>query len=131
MAPQEETKVPGRVDISPEVIQLISGLAATEVEGVAGLKGGVVGDLNQWLGRKNLRQGVKVELGDKIEIDVAIIVHYGEQVVEVGQLVQSQVKERVEEMTGLPIDRIVVRIAGLKFPQTEETQESTPVQRVR
>lgn len=117
------SKQMGRVDIAPEVIQVIASLAAIEVKGVASLKGGVVGDLNQLLGRKNSRQGVKVELGEKIEIDVAVIVHYGQQVVNVGQEVQNSVKERVEEMTGLSIDQVIVRIAGLKFPQTESKQE--------
>lgn len=112
----------GRVDIAPEVIQLIAGLAAQEVNGVAAIKGGVVGDLNQLLGRKNLRQGVKVELGEKIKIDIAVIVHSGQHLVEVGKQVQIQAKQKVEEMTGLTIDTVTVRIVGLKFPQKDNKQ---------
>lgn len=110
----------GRVDIAPEVIQLIASHAASQVKGVASLKGGVVGDLNQLFGRKNLRQGVKVELGEQIQIDIAIVVQYGQQMVHVGKEVQAYVKQQVEEMTSLEIDQVVVEIVGVQFSQGQE-----------
>jgi uncharacterized alkaline shock family protein YloU len=116
----------GRVDIAPEVIQLIASHAAIQVKGVASLKGGVVGDLNQLFGRKNLRQGVKVDLDEQIQIEVAIVVQYGHQMVQVGNEVQAYVKQQVEEMTSLEIDQVVVQIVGVQFPQSEER-----VQRVK
>lgn len=116
----------GRVEIAPEVIQLIASHAASQVKGVASLKGGVVGDLNQLFGRKNLRQGVKVELGENIQIAIAIVVQYGYQMVQVGKEVQAYVKQQVEEMTSLEIDEVVVQIVGVQFPQSEER-----VQRVK
>ena len=55
----------GSIRIADEVVGIIAGLAATEVEGVAGMSGGVVGGIAELLGRKNFAKGVKVEVGEK------------------------------------------------------------------
>jgi uncharacterized alkaline shock family protein YloU len=106
----------GRIEIAPEVLQTISGLAATQVEGVIGLGGGVVSDLNQFFGRKNPRQGIKVEVGEETAIEVSLIVKYGYHIPDVGREVQEKVKSAVESMTGIPVDKVVVRIEGVKLP---------------
>lgn len=53
----------GTVRIADDVVAVIAGLAATEVEGVAGMSGGIAGGITEMLGRKNLSKGVKVEVG--------------------------------------------------------------------
>lgn len=113
----------GKVEIAPEVIQIISGLAASEVDGVVGLSGGVVGDINQWLGRKNLRQGIRVEFNDMNHIVVSIVIQYGYNIPEVGRQVQEKIKTAIETMTGITIHTIVVRVEGIKFPQQEKSVE--------
>ena len=60
----------GKVEIAPEVLQIISGLAALQVDGVAGTSGGVVSDLTQFLGRKTPKQGIKVDLDEEVRIHV-------------------------------------------------------------
>ena len=55
----------GTISYADDVIAIIAGLAATEVSGVAGMSGGVVGGIAELLGRKNLTKGVKVEVGNE------------------------------------------------------------------
>ncbi|TCS96385.1 putative alkaline shock family protein YloU [Hazenella coriacea] len=122
----------GRVEIAPEVIQIISGLSATQVDGVISLSGGVVDDLNQLLGRKNFRKGIRVDFGEQqTVIDLAIVVQYGYNIPTVGREVQEKVKTAVETMTGLNVDQIIVRVEGIKFPQAEKGKEQETPHRVR
>ncbi|MFC7440962.1 Asp23/Gls24 family envelope stress response protein [Laceyella putida] len=111
----------GKVEIAPEVIQLISGIAASRVEGVISLSGGVVGDINQLLGRKNLKKGIRVDLEEQLTIDLAVVVQYGYHIPDVGREIQEQVKSAVESMTGLAVDKVIVRVDGIKMPQ-EKTE---------
>lgn len=122
----------GKIEIAPEVIQIISGLSASQVDGVISLSGGVVEDLNQLLGRKNLRKGIKVDLGEnQMVIELAVIVQYGYHIPDVGREVQEKVKSAIETMTGLVVDKIIVRVEGIKFPQTEKATETDSAHRVR
>ncbi|MBA4494994.1 Asp23/Gls24 family envelope stress response protein [Paenactinomyces guangxiensis] len=109
----------GKVEIAPEVIQIISGLSASQVEGVVGLNGG----LNQLLGRKNLRKGIRVDFDEQLTIELAINVLYGYHIPDVGREVQEKVKSAVESMTSLVVDRVIVRVEGIKFPQTEQAAD--------
>ncbi|MDR6224652.1 Asp23/Gls24 family envelope stress response protein [Desmospora profundinema] len=123
----------GKVEIAPEVIQIIGGLAAIQVEGVAGTSGGVVDDINQFLGRKNPKHGIKVELGeDELEVAVSIIVHYGHHVPDVAVEVQQQVKGAIESMTGLTVNKVLIRVVEVKIEgEAEDTRETDHHQRVR
>ncbi|MGA9173942.1 MAG: Asp23/Gls24 family envelope stress response protein [Thermoactinomyces sp.] len=120
----------GKVEIAPEVIQIISGIAASRVEGVVGLSGGVASNLNQLLGRKNVKKGIRVELDDQLVIELAVVVQYGYHIPEVGQEIQEQVKSAVESMTGLIVDQVIVRVDGIKFPQ-DKNAETESAGRVR
>ncbi len=76
-AEYERTDI-GTIQIAPEVIEVIAGLATIEVDGVAGMSGGFAGGIVELLGRKNLSKGVKVEVGQReAAVDVNIIVEYG------------------------------------------------------
>lgn len=109
----EKDKV-GEVHIADEVIAIIAGLAATEVEGVAGMVGNFTGDLVEMLGKKNLAKGVNVEVGEKdVSLDLALIVEFGTSIPEVTEIVQEKVKNAVETMTGLEVDEINIRVAGV------------------
>jgi uncharacterized alkaline shock family protein YloU len=128
--PTETAKL-GKIELAPEVLQIIAGLSASQVEGVAALSGGVVDDINQFLGRKNLRQGVKVDLGDQTVIQVSIVVHYGYHLMDVATEVQQQVKETIEEMTSVSVDQVIVHVEGLKFSQTDKKKENEQTHRVK
>jgi len=68
----------GTIRIADEVVAVIAGLAATQVEGVASMSGGIAGGIAEALGRRNFSKGVKVEVGsEEAIINLYIIVKYG------------------------------------------------------
>ena len=117
----------GAIRIANEVVGIIAGLAATEVEGVAGMSGGIAGGIAEVLGRRNLAKGVKVEVGEReVAGDLFIIVEYGVRIPEVAWAVQQNVKKAIESMTGRSVVEINVHVQGVHFPQ-EEKQEAPRV----
>lgn len=112
----------GSVKISSDVIAIIAGVAAGKVEGVVEMNTGITGGITEMLGMKNLARGIKVEV-EKNEaiIDLNITVEYGVKLSEVGQNVQINVKETVENMTGLDVVAVNVNIEDVSFPKAEAT----------
>ncbi|MGA8941744.1 MAG: Asp23/Gls24 family envelope stress response protein [Thermoactinomyces sp.] len=127
---EHENNSIGKIEIAPEVIQIISGIAAASVEGVIGLSGGAAANINQLLGRKNLRKGIQVDLGDQLSVQLAIVVQYGYNIPDIGRKVQEEVKTAIENMTGLLVDSVSVRIDGIKMPADSKETE-TGSQRVQ
>ena len=114
----------GTIRIADEVVSIIAGLAATEVEGVAGLRGGIAGGIAEILGRKNFSKGVKVEVGEKeAAIDLYIIVKYGVRIPDIALNVQEAVKAAIENMTGLSTVEVNVHVQGVGFPEDVKTEE--------
>lgn len=108
----------GTVKIANDVVATIAGLAAADVEGIAGMSGGVAGGIAEMLGRKNLTKGVKVEVGEETTtVDILCIVEYGISIVTVASNVQHRVKNAVESMTGLKVEAVNVHVQGVTFPQ--------------
>jgi len=121
---QETRSELGAVRIANEVVGVIAGLAATEVPGVAGMSGGIVGGIAEMLGRKNLSKGVKVEVGEReAAIDLFVVVNYGVRIADVAAQVQSNVKKAVEEMTGLAVVEVNVHVQGVIFPEEHKEEE--------
>ncbi|KHO62395.1 MULTISPECIES: Asp23/Gls24 family envelope stress response protein [Thermoanaerobacter] len=114
----------GTIKISEEVVSVIAGLAATEVPGVTGMSGGVVNGLSEMLGRKNLGKGVKVEVGEKeVSIDLYLIVDYGVRIPEVAWNVQENVKNAVENMTGLKVVEVNIHVQGVNMDKENKKQQ--------
>lgn len=114
----------GQIKIADEVVGIIAGLAAIEVEGVAGMSGGLAGGIVEMLGRKNLSKGVKVEVGEReTAIDLYIIVDYGVKIPEVSLAVQESVKSAVETMTGLNVIEVNVNIQGVNMEKETKEEE--------
>lgn len=109
-----EAKDIGAVHIADEVIAIVAGMAATEVEGVAGMVGNFTGDLVELLGRKNLAKGVAVTVEEGVvSLELACIVEYGSSLVEVTKNIQEKVKTAVETMTGLEVNEVNIKVAGV------------------
>jgi uncharacterized alkaline shock family protein YloU len=126
---KKETKL-GTIRIADDVVSIIAGLAATEIEGIAGMSAGLVGGIAEILGRKNFAKGVKVEVGEReAAVDLYIIVKYGVRIPDVALAAQENVKQAIETMTGLSVVEVNIHVQGVGFPE-EETQEEEPV-RVR
>lgn len=123
-ANQVSTEI-GSIKIANEVVAIIAGLAATEVPGIAGMSGGVVGGIAEMLGRKNLSKGVKVEVGQReAAIDLSVIVDFGVRIPDIALQVQEKVKEIVEQMTGLKVVEVNVYVQGVSFSPGEPEEES-------
>jgi len=104
----------GEVQIADEVVAVIAGLAATEVEGVAYMAGNITKDLISKLGNKGLARGVKVTVNES-EVTVALSLHisYGYSIPKTAAKVQEKVKSALESMTGLTVTEVNVSIAGV------------------
>lgn len=114
----------GSIRIADEVVSIIAGLAATEVEGIAGMSGGLAGGIAEILGKKNFAKGVKVEVGEKeAAVDLYIIVEYGVRIPDVALTVQESVKRAIENMTGLSVVEVNVHVQGVGFPEDEKAEE--------
>lgn len=104
----------GEVRVADEVVAIIAGLAATEVEGVSSMAGNITNEIVSRLGMKNLSKGIVVEvLEDEVKVDVAINIAYGFSIPEVSSKVQDKVKSAIENMTGLNVAVVNVRIASV------------------
>ena len=112
----------GSIKISDDVVKVIAGLAAVEVEGVTAMSGGIAGGIAERLGRKNLSKGVKADVGEKEAlIDLFVIVDYGARIQDVANKIQSNVKTAVENMTGLRVLQVNVNVQGVSFgPDNKE-----------
>ena len=110
----------GEVHVADEVVAIIAGLAATEVEGVASMAGNITNELVSKLGMKNLSKGVKVEVEEKtVSVEVALNISYGYSIPEVSEKVQEKVKSAIETMTGLSVAIVNVRIATVDMKNTK------------
>ena len=110
----------GEVHVADEVVAIIAGLAATEVEGVASMAGNITNELVRKLGMKNLSKGVKVEVAEKtVSVEVALNISYGYSIPEVSEKVQEKVKSAIETMTGLSVAIVNVRIATVDMKNTK------------
>ena len=118
----------GAVRIADEVVSIIAGLAATEVDGIAGMSGGIAGGIAEMLGRKNFSKGVRVEVGEKeTAVDLYIIVKYGVRIPDVALAAQENVKRAIETMTGLSVVEVNVHVQGVGFPEAEVEPEEARV----
>lgn len=105
----------GEIIIADEVIAVITGLAAMEVDGVASLAGNATRELISKIGIKTLSKGVKVDvLEDVVTIDAALNLKYGFNIKTVSEKVQEKVKVAVENMTGLKVADVNIRVAGIE-----------------
>lgn len=117
----------GKVTFADDVIATIAALAASDVDGIAGMVGTAMSGFSEMMGRKNLTKGVKVEVNDnKVSVDAYAIVYYGNKIHEVAAAIQASVKNAVEMMTGLDVDQVNVFIEGIEMekPKTETSENN-------
>ena len=106
----------GSVQIADEVVAMIASLAAMEVEGVYSLAGKVTNELMSKVGVKNLTRGVKVEvIGSDVKVELVVMLEYGYNIPATSQKVQERVKNAIENMTGLTVTDVNIRIAGVNM----------------
>ncbi|MDD9149300.1 Asp23/Gls24 family envelope stress response protein [Sporolactobacillus sp. CQH2019] len=118
---EEQQEGLGKIEISPEVIEVIAGLAAVEVVGVSDMHGNFAAGVVEKLGGKSFRKGVKVDLTDEgIVIDVQLTMNYGVSIPEVAEKVQKNIAQTLKRMTALDIHEIKIHVVGIRFDQKDK-----------
>ena len=107
----------GEVKIADEVVAIIAALAATEVDGVASMAGNITNELISRLWMKNLSKGVKVDvLEGVVTVSLSLNLKYNYSIMDVSAKVQEKVKNAVENMTGLEVADVNIKVAGVEMP---------------
>ena len=133
--PQKKENLPVKVDVdlqnggtityANEVIATIAGVAANEVDGIAGMC--ISGGFSEILSRnRNITRGVKVEVGgQEAAIDLYIIVEYGKPIQRVATDVQENVRKALESLTGLHVVRVDVHVQGVSFEKEKKAAQTS------
>lgn len=114
---KEKEPEEGQVKIADQVVAVIAGIAATEVEGVS-MAGNITSELIAKLSRKKLSKGVKITISEGVVYaELTLSVAYGYSIPKTCELVQEKVSAAVENMTGLPVGSVDIRITGVETAQ--------------
>ncbi|UHA74053.1 Asp23/Gls24 family envelope stress response protein [Paenibacillus sp. 481] len=106
----------GNIRISDDVVATIAGLAALETPGIAAMSGGLSEGWAKRLSGKNAQMGVSVEVGQvEAAVDLRVIVMYGMPIQEVCRQLQLNVRESIQNMTGLSVVEVNVKVEGVAF----------------
>ena len=107
----------GIITINPDVIAKYAGSVAVECFGIVGMaavnmKDGFV----RLLKKESLTHGIRVELSDDniLELDFHVIVAYGVNILSVSDNLMNNVKYKVEEFTGMTVDKINIYVEGVR-----------------
>ena len=111
----------GTITYANEVVAVIAGVAANEVEGVAGMCTASTGIADVFSRNKNITKGVKVEVGtEEVSVDLYLNVEYGTPIQTAATNVQESVRKSIETMTGLHVVRVDVHVQGLSFEKEKK-----------
>jgi uncharacterized alkaline shock family protein YloU len=106
----------GKVEIAPEVIEVIASIAASEVEGVTQMRGSFAAGVVERLGKKNHGKGVKVELVEEgIKVDVYCVMKFGVSIPVVAQKIQDNIRQALLNMTALNATEVNIHVVGVQF----------------
>jgi len=109
----------GQIKIADDAIATIVSMATLEVDGVAGMNGGVTSNISEMLGKKNMTKGVKLDIeNNRITVEIYIIAFYGAILPILADEIQNKVKNALETMTGLEVVSININVQGLIFKDT-------------
>ncbi len=114
---KEKEPAEGLVKIADQVVAVIAGIAATEIEGVS-MAGNITSELIGKLGKKKLSKGVKITISESVVyVDLTLSIAYGCNIPKTSEMVQERVSAAVENMTGLPVASVNIKIIGVELSQ--------------
>lgn len=128
MEENKNIEVENTVKISDDVVQMIAGIAAGEIDGVHAMGTSIASGIAELLGgKKSVSKGVRVDIRENdVTIDVHVIVRYGVRIPDVAWNIQERVKDAVETMTGLNVLKVNIHIDGIHIEkENEEVTEVT------
>ena len=111
------TNALGRVHIAAEVLSAVAGHAARECYGIVGVTARSMPDgIAEHLGLENVHRGVQVQVVDNshLRVSLFVVVEYGVNIFQVARNAMEQVRHRLEQLTGLPVDRVDVHVRGVR-----------------
>lgn len=118
----------GTIQMSPQVLEIIAGIAASEIDGVAKMHGSLASGVGELFGRQLDRRGVKLSSNDdQLAIDVDVYVQYGVSVPQIAGEIQNKVKQQVTLMTGLKPTEVNVRIEGVVADEKEQAVDQNDI----
>ena len=117
-----DTEQGSSITYANEVVAIIAGVAASEVEGIAGMCN-VSGNL---LGKNRaVTKGVKVEIGtEEASVDLYVIMEYGTPIQKAAYDAQESVRKAIETMTNLHVVRVDVHVQGVSFEREKKAVQS-------
>ena len=114
----------GKVEIAPEVIEVIAGIAASEVDGVSQMRGNFATGVVERLGKKNHGKGVKVELSESgIKVDVYCLMKFGVSIPTVAGKIQDNIRQALLNMTALDAEAVNIHVVGIQFENQKQEPE--------
>jgi len=115
------TDIEGDVKIADDVVAQIAAIAAGEVEGVGVSAGNLGSTIMAYVGVKKNEKRVRVEVVENIvHVEMTITVLYGYNIPEVSRLVQEKVKSAIENMTGLSVADVDIRVSAVDMEKGSE-----------
>lgn len=106
----------GQISVAEDVVAVISSMATLETEGITALSSGIVEGIARRVSGKQVHKGINVQIeGNQVTINLRVIVQYGKKIDEVCFEVQRNVKEAVEQMTGLAVHQVNIRVEGVEM----------------
>ncbi|MDD6308946.1 MAG: Asp23/Gls24 family envelope stress response protein [Clostridia bacterium] len=113
------------VKIADDVVQIIAGIAAGEIDGVYAMGNSIVSGIAEFLGgKKTVSRGVRVVISEnEVAIDVHVVVRYGVRIPDVAWNIQERVKDAVETMTGLSVTKVNIHIDGINMEKEDMPEE--------
>ncbi|MFC4388568.1 Asp23/Gls24 family envelope stress response protein [Gracilibacillus marinus] len=115
----------GRVEIAPDVLEVIAGLATTEVKGVSSMRGNFASGVVEKLGKKAHGKGIKVELTEQgVAIDVYTVIDYGYSIPRVAEEIQANVRQTIINMTAIQVKEINIHVVGVQMNDAQEEKNN-------
>lgn len=114
----------GKIEVAPEVIEVIAGIAATEVDGIAATRGNFASGVVERFGKKVHSKGIKSAMSEEgnIIIDVFCSVKYGYAIPKVAKEVQSSIRQAIINMTAIETSEVNIHITGIQFEATKDAE---------
>ncbi|KAF0091500.1 MAG: hypothetical protein FD141_1289 [Fusobacteria bacterium] len=117
----EKSTLVGKIKIADNVAAAIANIAAQEVEGVVKVIGSSTSQISEIFGKKNLAKGVKINMDEEgTNIELALVILHGVNIVKIAEEVQRNVKEAVESMTGISVKNVDITISDIVFEEKKE-----------
>ncbi len=117
----EKSTLVGKIKIADNVAAAIANIAAQEVDGVVKVIGSSTSPITEMFGKRNLAKGVKINMDEEgTNIELALVILHGVNIVKIAEEVQRNVKEAVESMTGISVKNVDITISDIVFEEKKE-----------